>query len=94
MDSLSHHNFISADLVDLLTMVLLVNTTAVELSVWIGDLGCGQPISVSVLRSGIIFLAVMYSNAISASAANAITDLMICAIFNTGPLSFGFSEPP
>ena len=41
------------------------------------------------------FLAVMYSAAISASADNAITVLMICAIVNTGPLSFGlgsFSE--
>ena len=57
---LSHHIFISDNLVDLLTMVLLVNPTAVELSVWIGDLGCGQPISMSVLRSGTIFLDVMY----------------------------------
>ena len=77
-------------MVALLTMVLLVNPTAVELSVCIGDLGCGQPISMSVLRSGIIFLDVMYSAAISASAAEAITNLMICAIVNTGPLSFGF----
>ena len=44
----------------------------------------------SVLRSGIIFLAVMYSTAISASATDAITYLMICAIVNTGPLSFRF----
>ena len=43
----------------------------------------------SVLRSGTIFLAVMYSSAISASAADAITVLMICAIVKTGPLSFG-----
>ena len=37
----------------------------------------------------------MYSAAISASAADAITVLMICAIVKTGPLSFGlgsFSE--
>ena len=49
----------------------------------------------SVLRSGIIFLAVMYSADISASAADAITVLMICAIIKTGLLSFGlgyFSE--
>ena len=49
----------------------------------------------SVLRSGIIFFAVMYSAAISDSAADAMTVLMICAIFKTGPLSFGlgsFSE--
>ena len=42
----------------------------------------------SVLRSGIIFLPVIYSATISA-------DLIICAIVNTGPLIFGlgsFSE--
>ena len=43
----------------------------------------------SVLRSGIIFLAVIYSAAISASAADSITFLMICAIVKTDPLSFG-----
>ena len=45
-----------------------------------------------MLLSGIIFLAVMYNVAISASAAEAITDLMICAIVNTGPLRFGFGS--
>ena len=69
-----------------------MDPTSVELSVWIGNLGCGQPISMSVLRSGIIFLDVMYSAAISASAADAITYLMIFAIVNTGPLSFGFGS--
>ena len=44
----------------------------------------------SVLRSGIIFLAVIYIAAISDSAADAITYLMICEIFNTGLLSFCF----
>ena len=49
----------------------------------------------SVLRIGIVFLAGMYSAAISASAADAISFLMVCSIVNTGPLSFGlgsFSE--
>ena len=73
-------------------MVLLLNPTASELSVWIGDLGCGQTISMSVLRSSIIFLAVMYSAATSASADDAITYLMICEIVNTRPLSFGFGS--
>ena len=40
----------------------------------------------SVLRSGIIFLAVIYSAAISASPAYAITVLMISEIVKTGPL--------
>ena len=73
-------------------MVFLVNPTDVELSVWIGELVCGQPISMSVLCSGIIFLAVMYSAAVSASAAEYITALMIFTIVNTGPLSFGFGS--
>ena len=44
----------------------------------------------SVFRSGSIFLSVMYNTAISASADESITDLIVCAIVNTGPLSFGF----
>ena len=80
----------SANLVALFTIVLLVKPTAVELSVWMGVLGCGHPISINVLRSGIIFLAVMYNAAISASAADAMTVLMICAIVKTDPLRFGF----
>ena len=44
----------------------------------------------SELHSGIIFFAVMYSAAISDSAADAITDLMICAIVHMGTLSLGF----
>ena len=69
-----------------------MNPKAVDLSVCIGDLGYGQPISTSVFYSGIIFLAVLYSGDISASADEAITYLMICAIVNTGPLSFGFGS--
>ena len=42
----------------------------------------------SVLRSGIIFLDVIYSVDILASAADPITFLMICVIVNTGTLSF------
>ena len=40
-------------------IVLLMNLVAVELSVWIGDFGCGHPISLSALRSGTISRAVM-----------------------------------
>ena len=35
-----------------LTMVSLVNPTAIELSVWIGLLGCGHPISIRVCSNG------------------------------------------
>ena len=55
-------------------------------------MGCGQPISMSVLRSGIIFLAVIYSAHILASAAEDITDTMICAIVNTGALSLALGS--
>ena len=70
-------------MVDLLTMVLLVNPTAVELSIWIRDLGCGQPISMSVLRSGIIFLAVMDSAAESEMAALYTTAKNMIPLHNT-----------
>ena len=76
----------SKDLMALLTMTLFVNPAAVELSVWMGDLGCGHPISSSVVRIGTIFLAVMYSATSSASAADAITGLMISAIVKTATL--------
>ena len=42
----------------------------------------------SVWCSGIIFFAVINSAAISASDADAITVLVICAIVIIGPLSF------
>ena len=50
-------------------MVLLTTPTAAELSVWIGDRVCFQPISINVWRVGTISLAVMYSAPSSASAA-------------------------
>ena len=46
----------------------------------------------SVWRSGIIFFAMINSAAISASAADAITVLIICEIVKTCPLSFGFGS--
>ena len=46
----------------------------------------------SVWHSGVIFFAMINSAVISASAADAITVLIICAIFNTGLLSFGLGS--
>ena len=89
---MSHHSFMSTNLVALCTIVLLVNIIAVKLSVWMGVLAYGNIISINVLPSGIIFLAVMYNADISASAADAITVLMICDSVKTGPLSFGFGS--
>ena len=58
-------------------MVLLTTPAAVELSVWIGDGGCFQPISINVWRMGTIYLAVMYSDPSSASAAKDMANLTI-----------------
>ena len=46
----------SMDLVLRVIMVSLVTPTAVELSHWMGVLGCGHPISMSAWRSGTISL--------------------------------------
>ena len=69
-----------------------MNPLAVELSVWIGDFGCGHPISSSALRSGIISRAVVYSAASSASAADAMTYLMTCDIVWIGPFCRGIGS--
>ncbi len=53
-------------------MVLLVNPTAVESSIWIGLLGCGQPISIRVCW--------MNRAASLADIADAMTILMIWAV--------------
>ncbi len=68
------------------TIVLLVTPAAVELSVWIGFFGCGQPMLIRVWRCGIISLAVMKRAASLASDADAMTNLMIWAIERIAPL--------
>ena len=68
------------------TIVLLVTPNAVELFVWIGLFGCGQPMSIRVWRCGIISLAVMKRAASLASDADAMTNLMIWAIERIAPL--------
>ena len=60
-------------------MVLLQMPTAAELLVWMGFLGCDQLILMSIWRIGTISLAVMKSVPSSASAAEAMTNLIICA---------------
>ena len=61
-------------------MVLFTTPAAVELSVWIGDGGCFQHISINVWWTGTISLAVMHSAHSSASAAEYIKILMIWEI--------------
>ena len=70
-------------------MVLLMTPAAVELSVWIGDGGCFQPISINVWRMRTIYLDVMYSAPSSASAAEDMTNLMIWEILRIGPFHSG-----
>ena len=70
-------------------MVALDTPTAVELSHWMGDLGCGHPIYVRDWCSGTMVLAQMKRPASSASAAEDMTFLMICATVRTGPLYVG-----
>ena len=70
-------------------MVLFANPSAVELSTWIGDLGCVHPISVNALRSGTISCAQLKSAAVSASPAEAYTDLMTVEFDCNGPLDCG-----
>ena len=76
----------------LTTIVLFTYPDAVELLTWIGDLGCNQPISSIVLRSGTISWAVVKSAANSASAADAITVFITRAMDNTGPLVLGMGS--
>ena len=66
-----------------------------DLSVWIGVFGCGHPMAMRVCLWGIILHAVMNRAASSDSAAEAITNLIICAMESTAPLNRGngsFSE--
>ena len=79
----------SITLVFLGMMVALDTPTAVELSHWMGDLGCGHPISVKDWCSGTMALAQMKRPASSASDAEDMMFLMICAKVRTGPLYVG-----
>ena len=71
------------------TMVLFVTPIAVELSVCTGLCGCGQPMSMRVWELGAISRAEMNNAASSASAAEAMTNLMIVAMVKTAPLKRG-----
>ena len=79
----------SIDLVFRGMMVALNTPTSVELSHWMGDLGCGHPISVRNWRSGTMALAQMKRPARSDSADEDMTFLMICATVRTRTLYVG-----
>jgi hypothetical protein len=71
------------------TMVLFVTPTAVELSVWIGLLGCGHPMLMRVCRWQTILRAAIKSAASTASAAKAMTNVTMVAIVRTSRLKRG-----
>jgi hypothetical protein len=75
--------------------ILLVSSAcAVALLVWMGVRGCGCPNSSNVRRIDTAILALMNSAPSLASAANDITALMICELFNMAPLLMGISSMP
>ena len=63
-----------------------------ELSVWMGDRGCGHFIYLSVCRSGTIALVVIKSPDNSSSEAEDMTTLIIWARDRIGPLSRGIGS--
>ncbi len=67
----------------------LTTPYAVELLVCIGVVGCGWPISSSVVRWGTACLALMNNAPNSNSAAEDMTALIICEIFKTARLFAG-----
>jgi hypothetical protein len=75
--------------------ILLVSSAcAVKLLVWMGVRDCECPISLSVLHMDTAVLALTNSAPSLASAANDITALIICEIFNTALLFMGISSVP
>ena len=69
--------------------MLLITPAAVVLSVWMGVMDCFHPIYTNVRRIGISSFAVIYNAPNSASAADDMTNFIICAIVNMGPFHFG-----
>ena len=83
-------NILMSQAFDCLRRIFLVMTaSAIVLSVCIGVGGWRCPISSNVMRMGMASLALIYNAPILASAADVITDLMICAMFKTAPLFGG-----
>ena len=75
--------------------ILLVSSAcAVELSVCIGVRVWGWPNSLSVVRMETAVFALMNNAPSSASAADDMTDLIICDMLRTAPLFIGISSSP
>lgn len=73
-------------------MLLFTIPQAVELSVWMGVGGWGCPISSRICLIYTVSLALVHSAPSSASAADDMTALMICAMFRMDPLGGGMSS--
>ncbi len=75
--------------------ILLVSSAcAVELSVCIGVRVWGWPNSSSVVRMETAVFALMNNAPSSASAADDMTDLIICHMLRTAPLFIGMPSSP
>ena len=73
-------------------MFLVMNPSAVVLSVWAGVGGCVLHISISIVCVGIAFLELANSKPIYASAAEDITCFSIFVLMMTAPLVGGLSK--
>ena len=71
----------------------LTTPSAIELSVCKGVGGCGCLISLSMILMYTASRAIMQRAASSASVAEVITCLMMCAILSKAPLLVGISPP-
>ena len=80
------------DLSRLLAMLLVMNPSAVVLSVCIGVGGCLWPIVSNARRAGIASLQLMKRAPNSASAAEDMTAFMICEMVRMYPLFGGTAE--
>ena len=75
--------------------ILLVSSAcAMELSVCIGVRVWGWPNSSSVVRMDTAVFALMNNAPSSASAADDMTDFIICDMLRTAPLFIGISSSP
>ena len=67
---------------------------AVELSVWIGVRDCRCPNSLSIVWMEMAVFALMNNAPTSASAADDMTDLIICNMLRMAPLFICISSSP
>ena len=91
--SLSKWNCMSMAFVCLGCIFPLTTPSAIELSVCSGVGGCGCPISLTIMYMYTASHAIIYRPANSASVADDMTCLIMCAILSMAPLLGGMSAP-